>query len=64
MTTAARPTWDTAKGGTGKRERDLSAMSNQYSARDLASHTKLKSRSFFGLLKSRRFLEKSCLHKK
>ena len=44
MTTAARPTWDTAKGGTGKRERDLSAMSNQYSARDLASHTKLKSR--------------------
>ena len=52
MTTAARPTWDTAKGGTGKRERDLSAMSNQYSARDLASHTKLKSRSLFGLLKS------------
>ena len=44
MTTAARPTWDTAKGGTGKRERDLSAMSNQYSARDLASHTKLKNR--------------------
>ena len=52
MTTAARPTWDTAKGGTGKRERDLSAMSNQYSARDLASHTKLKSRSLFGLLMS------------
>jgi len=44
MTTAARPTWDTAKGGTSLRERDLSAMSKQYSSRDLPSHTKLKSR--------------------
>jgi len=44
MTTAARPTWDTAKGGTSTRERDLSAMSKQYSSRDLPSHTALKSR--------------------
>jgi protein CWC15 len=35
MTTAARPTFDTARGGTGTRERDLSAMSKQYSSRDL-----------------------------
>ena len=35
MTTAARPTFDTARGGTGARERDLSAMSKQYSSRDL-----------------------------
>jgi len=44
MTTAARPTWDTAKGGTSARERDLSALSKQYSSRDLPSHTALKSR--------------------
>jgi len=44
MTTAARPTFDTARGGTGARERDLSAMTKQYSARDLPSHTSLKSR--------------------
>lgn len=44
MTTAARPTFDTARGGTGARERDLSAMSKQYSARDLPSHTSLKAR--------------------
>ena len=44
MTTAARPTWDTAKGGSNMRERDLSAMSKQYSSRDLPSHTKLKTR--------------------
>ena len=44
MTTAARPTWDTAKGGSTMRERDLSAMSKQYSSRDLPSHTKLKTR--------------------
>ncbi|RMX42064.1 hypothetical protein pdam_00001253 [Pocillopora damicornis] len=42
MTTAARPTWDTAKGGRGKGEGDLSALSKQYSSRDLPSHTKLK----------------------
>lgn len=44
MTTAARPTWDTAKGGTSKQERSLSSMSKHYSSRDLPSHTKLKTR--------------------
>jgi len=44
MTTAARPTWDTAKGGRGKGEGDLSALSKQYSSRDLPSHTKSKFR--------------------
>ena len=44
MTTAARPTFDTARGGTGKGENDLSALSKQYSSRDLPSHTRLKYR--------------------
>jgi len=44
MTTAARPTFDTARGGSGQRERDLSAMTKQYSSRDLPSHQSLKSR--------------------
>ncbi|XP_059159581.1 protein CWC15 homolog [Physella acuta] len=44
MTTAARPTWDTAKGGRGKGEGDLSVLSKQYSSRDLPSHTKSKYR--------------------
>ena len=44
MTTAARPTFDTARGGQGARERDLSSLSKQYSSRDLPSHTSLKSR--------------------
>ncbi|VDO00791.1 unnamed protein product [Rodentolepis nana] len=44
MTTAGRPTWNTAKGGKGKWEGDLSALSRQYSVRDLPSHTKLKYR--------------------
>ena len=44
MTTAARPTFDPARGGTGKGENDLSALSKQYSSRDLPSHTKLKYR--------------------
>ncbi len=35
MTTAARPTFDTARGGQGKGERDLSALSKNYSSRDL-----------------------------
>merc|ERR1712173_197801 len=35
---------DTARGGSGQRERDLSAMTKQYSSRDLPSHTSLKSR--------------------
>ncbi|KAF4517804.1 hypothetical protein B566_EDAN003009 [Ephemera danica] len=42
MTTAARPTFEPARGGQGRGEKDLSAMSKQYSSRDLPSHTKLK----------------------
>jgi len=44
MTTAARPTFEPARGGSGKGEKDLSALSKQYSSRDLPSHTKLKYR--------------------
>ncbi|CAD5124365.1 DgyrCDS12653 [Dimorphilus gyrociliatus] len=44
MTTAARPTFEPARGGTGKGENDLSSLSKQYSSRDLPSHTKLKYR--------------------
>ena len=42
MTTAARPTFAPARGGSAKGENDLSALSKQYSSRDLPSHTKLK----------------------
>jgi protein CWC15 len=44
MTTAGRPTFDTARGGTKRGERSLSAMTKQYSSRDLPGHTKLKYR--------------------
>ncbi|XP_065644433.1 spliceosome-associated protein CWC15 homolog isoform X2 [Hydra vulgaris] len=44
MTTAARPTFDPARGGTQKSEGNLSVLSKQYSSRDLPSHTKLKTR--------------------
>lgn len=44
MTTAARPTFDTARGGTQKGEGNLSMLSKQYSSRDLPSHTKIKTR--------------------
>ncbi|KAL1376173.1 hypothetical protein quinque_015559 [Culex quinquefasciatus] len=44
MTTAARPTFDPARGGSGRGEKDLSALSRQYSSRDLPGHTKLKYR--------------------
>ncbi|XP_063704340.1 protein CWC15 homolog [Culicoides brevitarsis] len=44
MTTAARPTFDPARGGQGRGEKDLSALSKQYSSRDLPGHTKLKYR--------------------
>lgn len=47
MTTAARPTFDPARGGTGRGEKDLSALSKQYSSRDLPGHTKLKYRYIF-----------------
>ncbi|XP_017772457.1 PREDICTED: protein CWC15 homolog [Nicrophorus vespilloides] len=44
MTTAARPTFEPARGGSGRNEKDLSAISRQYSSRDLPGHTKLKYR--------------------
>jgi len=44
MTTAHRPTFDTARGGKGKNETDLAKISQQYSARDMPSHTVLKYR--------------------
>ncbi|XP_064639082.1 spliceosome-associated protein CWC15 homolog [Lineus longissimus] len=44
MTTAARPTFEPARGGRGKGEGDLSAISKQYSSRDLPAHQKLKYR--------------------
>lgn len=47
MTTAARPTFEPARGGTGRNEKDLSAISRQYSSRDLPGHTKLKYRLVF-----------------
>lgn len=50
MTTAARPTFDPARGGTGRGEKDLSALSKQYSSRDLPGHTKLKYRYICELL--------------
>ena len=46
MTTAARPTFDTARGGTQRGEGNLSVLSKQYSSRDLPSHTKIKTRYF------------------
>jgi len=46
MTTAARPTFDTARGGAQRGEGNLSALTKQYSAKDLPSHTKLKTRQF------------------
>lgn len=49
MTTAARPTFEPARGGRGKGEGggDLSALSKQYSSRDLPGHTKIKYRSVY-----------------
>jgi len=44
MTTAHRPTWTPAIGGTGKNEGKLGSLSKQYSVRDQAAHTKLKLR--------------------
>jgi protein CWC15 len=47
MTTAARPTFEPARGGQGKGEgglSDLSALSKHYSSRDLPGQLKLKSR--------------------
>lgn len=44
MTTAARPTFEPARGGSSRGEKDLSAISKQYSSRDLPGHTRLKQR--------------------
>ena len=44
MTSAARPTWAPARGGAGRNESNLGAISKQYSSRDLPGHTKLKYR--------------------
>nr|CAG4652321.1 EOG090X0IT3 [Triops cancriformis] len=44
MTTASRPTFAPAQGGTARGEVALSALSKQYSSRDLLGHTKLKYR--------------------
>ncbi|KAH7641248.1 complexed with cef1p, variant 2 [Dermatophagoides farinae] len=44
MTTAARPTFEPAKGGSGRGEKSLSSLSKHYSSRDLPSHLKLKYR--------------------
>lgn len=45
MTTAARPTFDPAKGGTGLRDKNLGKLSQQTSSRDLPAHLKLKERT-------------------
>ena len=47
MTTAARPTFEPARGGQAKGEgglSDLSALSKHYSSRDLPGQLKLKTR--------------------
>lgn len=44
MTTAHRPTFEPARGGSGRNESDLSKLSQQYSSKDMPSHTKLKYR--------------------
>lgn len=44
MTTAARPTFDPAKGGAGVKDRDIGKLSHQISSRDLPAHKTLKER--------------------
>lgn len=44
MTTAARPTFDPAKGGSGVKEKSLGKLSQQLSSRDLPAHLTLKER--------------------
>ena len=44
MSTAHRPTWAAALGGSGLRDGASSAQTKQYSSKDLPSHTKLKYR--------------------
>jgi len=45
MTTAARPTWAPAKGGEEQGGARMFGPSQKYSSRDLASHTRLKTRA-------------------
>uniref|UniRef100_A0A0K0EW21 Protein CWC15 homolog (inferred by orthology to a C. elegans protein) n=1 Tax=Strongyloides venezuelensis TaxID=75913 RepID=A0A0K0EW21_STRVS len=44
MTTAHRPTFDPARGGTGRGETDYGKLSQQFSSKDMPSHTVLKYR--------------------
>jgi protein CWC15 len=44
MTSAHRPTWAAALGGSGLRDGAISAPTYRYSSKDLAAHTKLKFR--------------------
>lgn len=44
MTTAARPTFDPAKGGRGVKDRNIGKLSHLVSSRDLPSHLTLKER--------------------
>ncbi|CEF61875.1 Protein CWC15 homolog [Strongyloides ratti] len=44
MTTAHRPTFDPARGGTGRGETDYGKLSQQFSSKDMPSHTILKYR--------------------
>lgn len=44
MTTAARPTFDPAKGGKGLKDRSIGKLSHLVSARDLPGHLTLKER--------------------
>lgn len=46
MTTVGRPTFEPARGGRGRGGEDLSAISKQYSSRDLPAHKKLKCRYY------------------
>ena len=45
MTTAHRPTWHTAKGGTEQGGNVLINPSRAYSSKDMPAHTSLKERS-------------------
>lgn len=44
MTTAARPTFDPAKGGRGTKENSLTKLTQQLSSKDLPAHLNLKER--------------------
>ncbi|KAF0989813.1 hypothetical protein HZS_6918 [Henneguya salminicola] len=46
MTTAGRPTFDPAKGGSGKNERSYNILSKQFSNRDLPGQLHVKTRVF------------------